>query len=138
MDNRELARILSETADLMEIAAEDGFRIRSYRQAAATIEGYPESLRYLRKNSPTTSNAPLFSEIINCQPEFKSAIENFLDPYMNYFVIDNIEEASRAVNLLSEVSKGRANFFILKNFENTPDPVKENMEIGRASCRERV
>lgn len=44
MDNRELARILSETADLMEIAAEDGFRIRSYRQAAATIEGYPESL----------------------------------------------------------------------------------------------
>ena len=44
MDNRELAHILSETADLMEIAAEDGFRIRSYRQAAATIEGYPEPL----------------------------------------------------------------------------------------------
>ena len=44
MDNKDLARILTETADLMEIAAEDGFRIRSYRQAAATIEGYPERL----------------------------------------------------------------------------------------------
>ncbi len=92
------------------------------------LEGYPESLRYLRKNSPSAGRAPLFSEILNCQPEYKSAIENFLDPYMNYFVIDNIEEASRAVNLLSEAAKGRANFFILKNFENTANPVFDNIE----------
>ncbi|HQV99861.1 MAG TPA: chromosome segregation protein SMC, partial [Bacteroidia bacterium] len=83
------------------------------------LEGYPESLRYLRKNSPFSNRAPLFSEILNCQAEYKSAIENYLDPYMNYFVIENIEEASKAVNLLSEASKGRANFFILKNFEGT-------------------
>ena len=44
MDNRELATILAETADLMEIAAEDGFRIRSYRNAAGIIEGYPERI----------------------------------------------------------------------------------------------
>ena len=92
------------------------------------LEGYPESLRYLRKNSPSAGRAPLFSEILNCQPEYKSDIENFLDPYMNYFVIDNIEEASRAVNLLSEAAKGRANFFILKNFENTPNPVFDSIE----------
>src|SRR5207237_5007034 len=42
MENREIARVLVETADLMEIAAEDGFRIRSYRNAASAIEGYPE------------------------------------------------------------------------------------------------
>lgn len=83
------------------------------------LEGYPESLRYLRKNSSFSNRAPLFSEILNCQAEYKSAIENYLDPYMNYFVIDNIEEASKAVNLLSEAAKGRANFFILKNFEGT-------------------
>ncbi len=92
------------------------------------LEGYPESLRYLRKNSPSAGRAPLFSEILNCLPEYKSAIENYLDPYMNYFVIDNIEEASRAVNLLSEASKGRANFFILKNFEDTPQPSFENID----------
>lgn len=44
MENRELARILNETADLMEIAGEDGFRIRSYRNAAGTIESYPERI----------------------------------------------------------------------------------------------
>jgi DNA polymerase (family X) len=44
MGNREIARLLYETADLMEIAAEDGFRIRSYRNAAAAIESYPERI----------------------------------------------------------------------------------------------
>src|SRR5579859_2719815 len=42
MENREIARVLWETADLMEIAAEDSFRIRSYRNGATAIEGYPE------------------------------------------------------------------------------------------------
>ena len=44
MENREFARILYETADLMEIAGEDGFRIRSYRNGASAIEGYPERI----------------------------------------------------------------------------------------------
>ena len=42
MENLDYARLLAETADLMEIAAEDGFRIRSYRNAADTLQGYPE------------------------------------------------------------------------------------------------
>lgn len=48
MENREIARLLSETADLMEIAGEDGFRIRSYRNAAAAIESAPERLADLK------------------------------------------------------------------------------------------
>lgn len=44
MENREIALMLAETADLMEIAAEDGFRIRSYRNAASAIESYPERI----------------------------------------------------------------------------------------------
>jgi DNA polymerase (family 10) len=44
LENRDFARILYETADLMEIAGEDGFRIRSYRNGASAIEGYPERI----------------------------------------------------------------------------------------------
>ncbi len=44
MENAEYARLLSETADLMEIAAEDGFRIRSYRNAAEAVLGYTERI----------------------------------------------------------------------------------------------
>ncbi len=42
MENPAVARLLKETADLMEIAGEDSFRIRSYRNAASAIEGWPE------------------------------------------------------------------------------------------------
>jgi DNA polymerase (family 10) len=50
MDNHEIARLLAETADLMEIAGEDSFRIRSYRNAASVIEGYPEPLAAILKD----------------------------------------------------------------------------------------
>lgn len=39
MDNREIARVLRETADLMEVAGDDPFRVRGYRKAADTIAG---------------------------------------------------------------------------------------------------
>ncbi len=38
MDNPTMARLLSETADLLEIDGGDGFRIRSYRRAADAAE----------------------------------------------------------------------------------------------------
>jgi DNA polymerase (family 10) len=50
MENREIARLLSETADLMEIAGEDSFRIRSYRNAASVIESYPDPVAAILKN----------------------------------------------------------------------------------------
>jgi DNA polymerase (family X) len=38
MDNRSIAQLLSETADLLEIGSGDPFRIRSYRRAAEAVE----------------------------------------------------------------------------------------------------
>jgi len=50
LENKEIARVLLETADLMEIAAEDSFRIRSYRNGATAIEGYPERIEDILRN----------------------------------------------------------------------------------------
>ena len=44
VENKEIARILWETADLMEIAGGDSFRIRSYRNGSTAVEGYPERI----------------------------------------------------------------------------------------------
>ncbi len=48
MDNKAIAAILYETADLMEIAGEDSFRIRSYRNAAESIEALPSQVEELK------------------------------------------------------------------------------------------
>src|SRR5579872_3973215 len=44
MDNKGIANILYETADLMEVRGDDSFRIRSYRRAAEAIEALPQQI----------------------------------------------------------------------------------------------
>ena len=44
MDNKSIAAVFYETADLMEINGDDSFRIRSYRRAAETLEGHPRQV----------------------------------------------------------------------------------------------
>lgn len=51
LENIEIARMLSETADLMEIAQEDSFRIRSYRNGASAIEGSPERIEDILRSA---------------------------------------------------------------------------------------
>src|SRR6202451_3698162 len=45
MDNKAIAGILYETADMLEIDGQDSFRIRSYRNAAQAIENQPEQIK---------------------------------------------------------------------------------------------
>jgi chromosome segregation protein len=82
------------------------------------MEGYPESIRYLKKNHDRFKQAPLLSEIIVCDDAYKVAIENFLEPYLNHFVVDTMEDAWAALDVLNESSKGRAHFFVLDSLKN--------------------
>jgi DNA polymerase (family 10) len=45
VDNKAIANVLSETADLLEIDGQDSFRIRSYRNAAQAIENHSEQIK---------------------------------------------------------------------------------------------
>jgi DNA polymerase (family 10) len=47
VDNKAVANILYETADLLEIDGQDSFRIRSYRNAAQAIENLPQQISAL-------------------------------------------------------------------------------------------
>src|SRR5258705_539975 len=47
MENKAIASLLYETADLLEIDGQDVFRIRSYRRAAEAIDALPQQVRDL-------------------------------------------------------------------------------------------
>jgi DNA polymerase (family X) len=47
MDNKSIAAVFYETADLMEINGDDSFRIRSYRNAAEALEGHSRQVSVL-------------------------------------------------------------------------------------------
>ncbi len=89
------------------------------------LEGFPEAIRFLKTQKSWGKKAPLLSDILTTEEKYRATIENYLEPYMNYYVVDTEADAFKAVNLLSEASKGRAHFFILDSFEKfTPSPIK--------------
>ncbi|ADR20083.1 chromosome partition protein Smc [Marivirga tractuosa] len=81
------------------------------------LEGFPEAIKFLKKSSKWGKNAPLLSDVLTCSEDYRITIENFLEPYMNYYIVETEAQAFEAVNLLSDASKGKAHFFILDNFD---------------------
>ena len=79
-----------------------------------TMEGYPESIKFLHKNPEWNHAAPILSDIIYVKEEYRTAVENVLEPYLNYYVVKNLEEGLQAVHLLDVHQKGKANFFMLE------------------------
>src|SRR6266403_1511070 len=53
MDNKAIAGLLYETADLLEIDGQDSFRVRSYRNAAEAIEALPQQVADLIQGPKT-------------------------------------------------------------------------------------
>lgn len=81
-----------------------------------SMEGYPESVKFLHNNEQWKVEAPLLSDIIYCKEEYRTAIENLLEQYLNYYVVGNMGDALSAVQLLHQNQKGKANFFMLDKF----------------------
>ncbi len=83
-----------------------------------SLEGYPDSIKFLGKHEQWGSkNAPLLSDVFVVQNEYRSALENLLDAYLNYYIVEDVEDAAQAVHLLDSNKKGKANFFILDKFQ---------------------
>jgi chromosome segregation protein len=83
-----------------------------------SLEGYPESIKFLKKSNNWNNQAPLVSDVFVVQPEYRTALEFVLDQYLNYYIVDTYEEAIQAIHLLDKEQKGKANFFILNQFDN--------------------
>ncbi len=81
------------------------------------LEGFPEAIKFLKKKAGWKKNAPLLSDILTCDEEYRVTVENYLEPLLNYYIVDKEADAYEAINILSDAAKGKANFFILESFE---------------------
>jgi chromosome segregation protein len=90
-----------------------------------SLEGYPESVKFLHNNEGWNHTSPILSDIIYVNEEYRAAVENVLEPYLNYYVVENLEEGLQAVHLLDDNKKGKANFFLL-------DQLNEATVLGAA------
>lgn len=83
-----------------------------------SMEGYPESVKFLHNNKNWNYTAPILSDTIYVKEEYRAAVENMLEPYLNYYVVNDLEEGMKAVRLLDANQKGKANFFLLDRINN--------------------
>lgn len=81
-------------------------------------EGFPESIKFL--STAWKKDVPLLSDLLDVDEDCRAIIEQYLSPYLTYYVVDDISEAKTAINLLSSSQKGKANFFLLDRIENIP------------------
>ena len=96
-----------------------------------TMEGYPESVKFLHKNKSWNYTAPILSDIIYVKEEFRTAVENVLEPFLNYYVVEDLQQGLTAVHLLDDNKKGKANFFLLDklNAFAEKDSIGENASL---------
>jgi DNA polymerase (family X) len=74
VDNKAIANILYETADLLEIDGQDSFRIRSYRNAAQAVESHAHQLKDIIGDSKQVLAIPGIGKgmLTNLQELFKT------------------------------------------------------------------
>lgn len=88
-----------------------------------SLEGFPESIKFLSQQKDWAKNCPLLSDLIYVREEYRVVIENYLEQYLNYYVVPNVDEAAKAIALLGQSQKGRANFFLLDAFRDYTAPL---------------
>ncbi len=85
MENRQIADILSEVADILDIQGENPFRIRSYRSAARTIDDMSENLAAMVREGRELEKIPGIGKSI--AEKIKEIVStgklNFLDELMS-------------------------------------------------------
>ncbi|MDB5014637.1 MAG: chromosome segregation protein, partial [Daejeonella sp.] len=120
----DLQKQIIETIDLIELKKDEASKLsrkldskqNEYnltKSLVDNLEGFPESIRFLKKNAGWSKQAPLLSDVFFCLEEYRVALENFLEPVMNHYVVETQGEAVQAIKLLSDAGMGKANFFIL-------------------------
>ena len=95
-----------------------------------SMEGYPESVKFLHNNQGWNHTAPILSDIIYVKEEYRTAVENVLEPYLSYYVVNNLQEGLQAVHLLDEHKKGKANFFLLDSINMNETNYTNSLEGG--------
>ncbi len=95
------------------------------KSMVANLEGFSESVKYLHSN--WKAQKVMLSDVINSEDVYRAAVEQFLSPYLNYFIVSSAEEARSAIEMLKQNQKGKAQFFLLDQVK--PKKVKRSIDL---------
>lgn len=95
------------------------------------FEGFPESIKFLHDH--WRKDLVILSDVLDVKEAYKAPIELFLEQYLNYFIVDNIQEAIKGISLLKQSQKGKANFFMLDRLNSKVKTKLQNTNLVAAN-----
>jgi chromosome segregation protein len=122
-----IQNILSQTNRSLDAKQNEFDLVQSMIQS---YEGFPESIKYLSQN--WRKDVPILSDLLDVEEQYKPVIESYLEPYLNYFVVDDLKTASQAIQILGGAQKGKANFFLLNEVPVSKPVTIKNPEFTSA------
>ena len=99
-----------------------------------SMEGYPDSVKFLHNNHNWNHTSPILSDVLYVKEEYRTALENVLEPYLGYYVVNDLQEGLQAVHLLDENKKGKANFFLLDKLNESAPSIADHAPAGGVSA----
>jgi len=90
------------------------------------LEGFPESIKFLKKNIPLFEHKNVFSDLIVCEEKFKIAVEGLIAGYGNYFIVDTFFDAQRSIRKLKEQNAGKVGLFVMELVHKLETPKIKN------------
>lgn len=100
-----------------------------------SLEGFPDSVKFLKTHKKWQVEAPLLLDVLNCEDEYKVALENYLSPHLNSYILEDVETAMQAIDLLQQAQKGKASFFILSDFGDKAGSEKQEVRQDRQESK---
>ncbi len=87
------------------------------------LDSYSQAIKYL-KSKKEYASLTFLSDAVDCEPQYRAAVEAFLEDKLDYLITRSQSEAFSAISELFQNQKGRAHFL----FE-TPDTQTEQMQL---------
>ncbi|HUH73691.1 MAG TPA: chromosome segregation protein SMC [Chitinophagales bacterium] len=109
---------LSSIARILD-AKQNEFKLT--KNMVDSLQGFPEAIKYLKKNATWLKDALLLSDILYCEEKYRASVETVLQPYLNHFIVPDEKDALKSIQLLQNAGQGKAGFLILQHFEQTEE-----------------
>ncbi len=104
-----------------------------------SMEGFPASVKFLYDHYK--GKIPMLSDAFDCPPAYRDAIEKYIEPYINHFIVETDAQAFEAIDLLKSAQKGRAKFLVLSRVKESKAKTTAQKDMVAAmeviSCQEK-
>ncbi len=88
------------------------------------LDGFPKGIRFVRKN--LLPEAPLLGEILEVEEKYKITVENYLQPYLNHFIVEDLQTAFELAEELTKAKQGKVNCLVLELIPEVPEESSED------------